>query len=123
MRLMALMPLQEVAPAPAPVYIETTVRAPAPAPGQPPSTGANVSLQLSGITAAQFAQKEQQYNHLVAQVCAHSGTSPSILGPLHILERCLLLVETGISAGCVLVVLKLVGLQGGSVYDKQRLPG
>ncbi len=64
-----------MAPAPAPVYVETTVRAPAPGPGQPPGTGANVSLQLSGISAEQFAQKEQQYNHLVAQVnalgCTH----------------------------------------------------
>lgn len=52
-----------MAPARAP-----TVAAPAPAPMQPPpTTGANVSLQLSGVSAEQFAQKEQQYNHLVAQ--------------------------------------------------------
>ena len=44
-------------------------QAPAPAPGmQPTSPGANESLQLSGITAAQFADKEQQYNHIIAQV-------------------------------------------------------
>ena len=59
-----------MAPAPAPTYITTTVRAPAPGPGEapPPNTGANVSLQLSGISAQQFAQKEQEYNHLIAQV-------------------------------------------------------
>ena len=62
--------MQEMAPAPAPTYITTTVRAPAPGPGEgpPPNTGANVSLQLSGISAQQFAQKEQEYNHLIAQV-------------------------------------------------------
>ena len=76
---MICLPVQEMAPAPAPVYVETTVRAPAPSPGQPPSTGANVSLQLSGITAAQFAQKEQQYNHLVAQVGAHWGVFFAVL--------------------------------------------
>ena len=75
MKLIMGLPVQEMAPAPAPVYVESTVRAPAPAPGQPPSTGANVSLQLSGISADQFAQKEQQYNHLLAQVNT-SGCTP-----------------------------------------------
>ncbi|BDA47263.1 probable LRR receptor-like serine/threonine-protein kinase at N-terminal half [Coccomyxa sp. Obi] len=59
----ALAPL--AAPAPAP---ET---APAPAPGPtappPPATAANVTLQLSGVTAEQFASEKAQFDQIIAQ--------------------------------------------------------
>ena len=109
-----------MAPAPAPVYIETTVRAPAPSPGQPPSTGANVSLQLSGITAAQFAQKEQQYNHLVAQVGAHCNALPCSVGHLYVLRRCPLHLTMTVSSKDM---SSLPSVRGGQSLETGCIPG
>ncbi len=67
-------PLAAPAPAPAMALAPSLAAAPtlAPAPGPlaeppPPATNTNVSVRLNGITSAQFAGKEQQYNDIIAK--------------------------------------------------------
>lgn len=61
-------PIAEAAPAMAPAPEPVLAPAPAPAEPPPPSTNTNVSVRLSGITPAEFAGKQQQYNQIIAQV-------------------------------------------------------
>jgi len=47
--------------------VGSPVLAPAPGP-EVPNTSVKVSYQLSGVSAEDFAKKEAEYNHVIAQV-------------------------------------------------------
>lgn len=59
-----------MAAAPAPSTAAAVVTAPAPAAapaGAQRAAGANVTLQLKGVTRDQFTARQAEYNHIIAQ--------------------------------------------------------